>query len=61
MNPALTIMQLELALNNLQNTMVKEDGSLALDERFLEHFDDLMRRLQESRDLAESLRQKESK
>ena len=57
-NPALTVMQLELALNNLQNTMVKEDGSLALDDRFFSMFDDLMKKLQESRVIAESLRKK---
>jgi len=57
-NPALTVMQLELALNNLQNTMVKEDGTLALDERFFMMFDDLMKKLQESRAIAEGLRKK---
>lgn len=51
-------MQLELALNNMQNTMVKEDGTLALDETFLKMFDDLMLKLQESRRVAESLRKK---
>ena len=55
-NPALTIMQLELALNNLQNTMVNEEGKLTLDSRFLELFDSLMKKLQESRDIAESMR-----
>ena len=57
-NPAITVMQLELALNNMQNTMVKEDGNLALDERFFKMFDELMLKLQESRAIAESLRQK---
>lgn len=57
-NPAITVMQLELALNNLQNTMVKEDGTLALDETFFKLFDDLMLKLQESRSIAESLRKK---
>ena len=47
-NPALTIMQLELALNNAQNTMVNEDGTLAFDDRFLELFDELMRKLNEA-------------
>lgn len=56
MNPALTIMQLEQALNNLQNTMVKEDGTLALDDTFLKIFDELMQKLQEARNLAESIR-----
>ena len=57
-NPAITVMQLELALNNMQNTMVKEDGTLALDEKFFKMFDDLMLKLQESRAVAESLRKK---
>ena len=57
-NPAITVMQLELALNNLQNTMVKEDGTLALDETFFKMFDDLMLKLHESRSIAESLRKK---
>ena len=57
-NPAITVMQLELALNNMQNTMVKEDGTLAFDDKFFTMFDDLMQKLQESRVLAESLRKK---
>ncbi len=56
MNPALTIMQLELALNNMQNTMIKEDGTLAIDDNFLKLFDELMKKLQEARALAESMR-----
>ena len=55
-NPALTIMQLELALNNLQNTMVDESGKLALDDTFLKLFDELMQKLQEARRIAESMR-----
>ncbi len=55
-NPALTIMQLEQALNNLQNTMVKEDGTLALDDNFLKIFDELMKKLAEARDIAEGMR-----
>ena len=55
-NPALTIMQLELALNNAQNTMVNEDGTLAFDDRFLELFDELMRKLNEAREIAQSMR-----
>jgi len=57
-NTALTIMQLELALNNMQNTMVREDGTLALDEKFLALFDELMQKLNETREIAESLRKK---
>jgi len=55
-NPALTIMQLELALNNLQNTMIDEAGKLAVDAKFLELFDSIMEKLQESRAIAESMR-----
>ncbi len=55
-NPALTIMQLEQALNNLHNTMVDEHGKLTLDDSFFKIFDALMLKLQEARDLAESMR-----
>jgi len=57
-NPSITIMQLELALNNLQNTMVKEDGTLALDEKFLAMFDELIQKLKDAREIAESMRKK---
>jgi hypothetical protein len=59
MNPALTIMQLELALNNLHNTMVDKDGKLVLDDGFLERFDDLMYKLNETRAIAQKMRPKE--
>jgi hypothetical protein len=55
-NPALTIMQLELALNNMQNTMVDEDGKLALDDRFLALFDELMVKLGEAREIAKNMK-----
>ena len=55
-NPALTIMQLEMALNNFQNTMVNEEGKLALDDKCLELFDDLILKLEESRSIAEKMR-----
>ena len=57
-NPALTIMQLELALNNLHNTMVDEDGQLVLNDDFLERFDTLMYKLQETRNIAQKMRPK---
>lgn len=56
MNPALTIMQLEQALNNLQNTMVNESGKLALDDSFLKLFDELMQKLNDARVIAEGMR-----
>ena len=51
-------MQMESALNNMQNTMVNEDGSFNLDDTFFELFDELMIKLQETREIAESLRNK---
>ena len=58
-NPAITVMQMESALNNMQNTMVNEDGSFNLDDTFFELFDELMIKLQETREIAQSLREKE--
>lgn len=55
-NPGITVMQMESALNNMQNTMVKEDGSFNLDDTFFELFDELMLKLKETREIAESLR-----
>ena len=56
MSPNITIIQLEQALNNLQNTMVDESGQFNLDERFLTVFDELMQKLNETRELAEGMR-----
>lgn len=58
-NPGISLMQMESALNNLQNTMINEDGSFNLDDTFFELFDDLMIKLQETRDIAESFREKD--
>ncbi len=60
-NPALTIMQMEQALNNLQNTMVDENGKLTLDENFLRLFDELMEKLKEARDIAEGMRKSDKR
>ncbi len=57
-NPGITVMQMESALNNMQNTMVNEDGSFNLDDTFFELFDDLMIKLQETREMAQSIREK---
>ena len=51
-------MQLELALNNLHNTMVDANGELILDDSFLEKFDELMYKLQETRKIAQKMRKK---
>jgi len=60
-NPGITVMQMESALNNMQNTMVTEDGRYNLDETFFELFDKLMIKLQETRKIAQTLREKELK
>lgn len=57
-NPGITVMQMESALNNMQNTMVNEDGSFNLDDTFFELFDELMIKLKETREIAESFRKK---
>lgn len=60
-NPALTVMQMESALNNMQNTMISEDGKYNLDETFFQLFDELMVKLQETRKIAQELREKHAK
>lgn len=56
-NPALTVMQMESALNNMQNTMVAEDGTFNLDDTFFELFDELMIKLKNTREIAQTLRE----
>ncbi|MBT5935188.1 hypothetical protein [Sulfurimonas sp.] len=60
-NPGITVMQMESALNNMQNTMVNEDGTFNLDDMFFELFDDLMIKLQQTREIAQTFREKEMK
>ena len=60
-NPGISLMQMEAVLNNLQNTMVKEDGTYNLDETFFELFDEIMLKLQDTRKIAQTLREKELK
>jgi len=58
-NPAIALMQIETALNHLQNTMVDEDGKLTWDDTFFKLYDELMQKLQETREIAESLRKRD--
>ena len=58
-NPGITVMQMESALNNMQNTMVNEDGTFNLDDTFFELFDTLMIQLKETREIAQKIRAKE--
>lgn len=39
--------------------MINEDGSFNLDDMFFELFDELMLKLQETREIAQSIREKE--
>lgn len=57
-NPGITVMQMESALNNMHNTMVNEDASFNLDDTFFELFDELMIKLGETREIAQSIREK---
>ena len=57
-NPTFTLIQLEQALNNLQNTMVDENGKFTLDDKYLEIFDQLMEKLKQTRQIAQSLKDK---
>jgi len=60
-NPAIALMQIETALNHLQNTMVDKNGKFSWDSEFFKLFDELMAKLQETRKIAESLREKNKK
>ncbi|MEA1983729.1 MAG: hypothetical protein U9N39_09300 [Campylobacterota bacterium] len=60
-NPGIALMQMESALNNMQNTMVNEDGSFNLDDTFFELFDELMIKLKETREIAQTIREKENR
>ena len=57
-NPALTLIQLESALNHMQNTMVKEDGTFNLDDEYFRLFDEIMQKLQDTRAIAQTLRKR---
>jgi len=58
-NPGITVMRMEAALNNMQNTMVNEDGSFNLDDTFFELFDDLMIKLKQTREIAQNIREQQ--
>lgn len=55
-NPALALMQIETALNHLQNTMVDENGKLTWDETFFKLYDELLQKLQETQKIAQGLK-----
>jgi hypothetical protein len=55
-NPALALMQIETALNHLQNTMVDEEGNLTWDETFFKLYNELLQKLQETQKIAQGLK-----
>ena len=58
-NPALALMQIETALNHLQNTMVDEDGKLTWDDEFFRLYEELLEKLNETRDIAKNIQKRE--
>ncbi|WP_297440615.1 hypothetical protein [Sulfurimonas sp.] len=58
-NPAIALMQIETALNHLQNTMVDANGKFTWDDEFFKLFDTLMEKLNETRAIAENLRKRQ--
>ena len=58
-NPAIALMQIETALNHLQNTMVDEDGKLTWDDEFFKLYKELLEKLQETQEIATTLRKHE--
>lgn len=59
-NPAIALMQIETALNHINNTMVNEEGVVALDEKFVDILDELIAKLSDTRDIAKALVSKKS-
>ena len=55
-NPALALMQIETALNHLQNTMVDENQQLTWDEDFFKLYEELLKKLQEIQKIAQSIK-----
>jgi hypothetical protein len=58
-NPALALMQIETALNHLQNTMVDEDGKLTWDDTFFKLYDTLLEQLKQTQNIANDLAKKQ--
>jgi len=58
-NPAIALMQIEAALNHLQNTMIDENGKLTWDNEFFRLYEDLLKRLQETQDIAKNIQKRE--
>jgi len=57
-NPALALMQIETALNHLQNTMVDEDGKLTWDDTFFKLYEELLEKLHQIKEIARDIEKK---
>jgi hypothetical protein len=55
-NPALALMQIETAINHLQNTMVDEDGKLTWDDTFFKLYEELLEKLVETQRIAQDIK-----
>lgn len=58
-NPALALMQIETALNHLQNTMVDEDGKLTWDDTFFKLYEELLEKLNQTQEIAKDIQKRE--
>jgi hypothetical protein len=58
-NPAIALMQIETALNHLQNTMIDENGKLTWDDEFFRLYEELLQKLQETHQIAKNIQKRE--
>ncbi len=54
-NPTMALIQIESALNQLQQTMVDENGKLTWDDRFIDVLDELVKKLEQTVGIAREL------
>ncbi len=54
-NPTMALIQIESALNQLQQTMVDENGKLTWDDRFIDVLDELVKKLEQTVEIARGL------
>ena len=54
-NPTMALIQIESALNQLQQTMVDENGKLTWNDRFIDVLDELVKKLEQTVGIAREL------
>ncbi len=54
-NPTMALIQIESALNQLQQTMVDENGKLTWDDRFIDVLDELVKKLEQTVKIASEM------